>query len=109
MQAEYLDIDDIDSDVLNISIIPALNREEAETFDMSQIDLKWKAYGYKGKDLLIKLNFTNPTLISPLFLQDSIFVEIKDPQQNVPVFFYSSELKQKLDKKSWKMVSKLRK
>ena len=67
MQAEFLDIDDIDSDVLNISIVPALNREEAETFDMSQIYFEWKAEGYKGKDLMVKFMFTSPTQISPLF------------------------------------------
>ena len=76
---------------------------------MSQIKFTWEAYEYKGKDLSIKLNFTNATLISPLYEQDSLFVEIIDPKQNVPIFFYSSELQQNLDKKSWKMVSKLRK
>ena len=109
MRAEFLDIEDIDSDVLDISLKPALDREESTTFNTSQIDFKWKAYGYEGKDLLIKLDFTYPTLISPLYVQDSLHVEIKDPDQNLPIFFQPIELNLKLDPRSWKMVSKVRK
>ena len=60
------DLSFINSSNTQIYVKPAQNRYLDEGFDMSTVNLTWKAISFIGDTLIIGLSFKNPLEISPL-------------------------------------------
>jgi len=57
-----------------ISVVPALKRDEAESFRQPQVALNWTLKSFVRDTMLIQLKFHSPYQISPLIVQDKVFV-----------------------------------
>ena len=53
-----------------LSIIPALNRDQDLGFDSSKLLFTWQVVNITKNKIFIKLNFSDPSSISPLVTQD---------------------------------------
>ena len=53
-----------------LSIIPALNRDQDLGFDSSKLLFTWQVVNITKNKIFIKLNFSDPSYISPLVTQD---------------------------------------
>ena len=53
-----------------LSIIPALNRDLDPGFNASKLQFTWKVVNITKNKIFIKLNFSDPSYISPLVTQD---------------------------------------
>ena len=53
-----------------LSIIPALNRNLDPGFDASKLFFTWKVVNITKNKILLKLNFSDPSYLSPLVTQD---------------------------------------
>ena len=53
-----------------LSIIPALNRDLDSGFNASKLQFTWKVVNITKNKIFIKLNFSDPSYISPLVTQD---------------------------------------
>ena len=89
-----LEFDDLVSDTFNVSmingtflemyIVPALNRQDDNGFDVKSVNFTWKCVSVKGNIMSFKFNFTIPFEISPLTVQDTMHFFIKD--EGIPLF-----------------------
>ena len=59
-----------------ISVAPALKRHEAESFRQPQVALNWTLKSFVRDTMLIQLKFHSPYEISPLIVQDKVFVNL---------------------------------
>ena len=55
-----------------LSIIPALNRDLDPGFDGEKLLFTWKVVNITKNKIILKLNFSNPSYISPLVTQDQL-------------------------------------
>ena len=53
-----------------LSIIPALNRDLDPGFNASKLKFTWRVVNITKNKIFIKLNFSDPSYISPLVTQD---------------------------------------
>jgi len=58
----------------NISLIPAMNRDEFAGFNWTTLNFTWKTLNITENKLFIKINFSEPIETSPLIEQDTIKV-----------------------------------
>ena len=77
----------IDESVLTLYIIPAEGRDSEPFFNASSLNFTWKVTEFKERYFIIKLNFSDPTSISPLLTQDTLILKFKDLN-----FFYSIQV-----------------
>ena len=55
-----------------LSIIPALNRDLDPDFDASKLWFTWRVVNITKNKIIVKLNFSDPSFISPLVAQDKL-------------------------------------
>ena len=58
--------------VINLEVIPALNRESDSEFNITTLDLIWNVIRFEPNLMIIKINWTSPLEISPLTVQDEL-------------------------------------
>lgn len=56
----------INSTNLNLTFLPAQDRDKEDGFNYTTLEFIWKAIKLQGRSLFIQLNFTDPSAISPL-------------------------------------------
>ena len=103
------DLSLIDDKVLDVYVLPALNRHlEDPTFKSSDIELEWVAHSFVDKDLVLNVTFMNANAISPLELQDRLVIEFKnqtwpyDPKNEV---IYAKDIGKTIDD-SYRVISR---
>ena len=86
------------STILDLYIKPAQNRDSLEVdenFNVSQVNFTWEAISFLDDMLYIKLNFTSPSEISPLLVQDDLVWNLKGKYEHL---FISAPLNTPLEK-----------
>ena len=103
------DLSLIDDTVLDIYVLPALNRHlEDPTFDHSTIELTWVVDSFEDKDLVLNITFKNAMAISPLQIQDRLVIEFKnltwpyDPKNEI---IYTKDIGKTIDD-SYRVISR---
>ena len=102
MKSEYINITWINTTFMDLYIVPADDRDKDEGFQLSSVNFTWVVTEYgdwegqkdpKVSKMVFKLVFLEPLEISPLKVQDSLVLHIKDKQ----AFFISETLNKDLD------------
>jgi len=103
------DLSLIDETVLDVYILPALNRHlEDPTFKPSDIELEWVAHSFEDKDLVLNVAFKNAKAMSPLKIQDRLVIQFKnltwpyDPKNEI---IYAKDIGKTIDD-SYRVISR---
>jgi hypothetical protein len=95
----------LNSSILDVYIVPALDRDTLSEYDAKSVNLTWTVMNYTEHKLILKLAFDFPVQISPLEVQDSLIVHFK---QTSP-FFFCFSIKNLLHEDSRTLTRKVRK
>ena len=105
MITQFIDLEWINSTVIDLYIIPADDRHNQEGFRWESVNFTWNVteYGELTKDtshIIFKLYFLEPLQISPLKIQDTLVLNFNETAN----FFVSKTLKKPLDE-NYKILS----
>jgi hypothetical protein len=101
---QFPEVENINSNVLELYIDPAIERYEEDFVDLTKLNFTWFAKSYDIDSILIKLNFKNPLDISRLHVYDFIVLYFLERDH-----FICTELNKPLDAQYnllWKKVPK---
>ena len=109
MLSDFIDIEWLNSTVIDMYIIPADDRQYDEGFRLESVNFTWNVteYGPLTKDtshIVFKLVFFEPLQISPLAVQDRLVLNLNDTS----IFFVSETLKKPLDDKYKVLTTKIK-
>ena len=100
-----VNLTELDSSVFSLYIEPAeLRHIYSEDFNLSSVNFTWHVTSFAPKELVFKLNFSEPLAISPLLEQDLLILHFKDLN-----YFYSAEVQNYLHKDFWTISRRIRK
>ena len=99
-----LNISDLNSSYLELTVIPSDNRNFHSGFDQSYLDFTWECVFYDFNFMLLQLNFTKANKISPNEEWDTLMLKFKEEKIN---YWFSNELNEGLDFDHWTLYHKI--
>ena len=73
----HMNLTQLNSTILDLYIIPSLDRHKVTDFKLSNLNFTWTTVSFEINLLVIQLNFTDPTFISSDKVQDSVVWHLK--------------------------------
>ena len=85
MITNFLDLDKIDSTMMDIYIKPFRNwHEDYDGFEVDpNLNFTWKVTSFEGSYLNFTMVFFNPYQISPLYMRDNLVVHVFENASNI--------------------------